>query len=73
MTTHNKPCKSYEDLNVKAKAALLDIATENSPAVDSRGGLHDTNSGDDFFEISAWDLRQMLAKAYAAGQNANNK
>lgn len=73
MTTYDKPCKSYEALNVKAKAALLDIATNNSPAVEDRGGLHDTNSGADFFEVSAWDLRAMLAEAYAAGQKKESK
>ena len=65
--TYDAPT-AFDSLSESKQRTLEAIAIDRAVAVEDRGGLQLTNSGADYFEVSATSLRAMLAEAYAAGQ-----
>lgn len=53
---------------MKIKKELLEIAKENSAAVNLRGDLERRWSDQDFIEVSVWALKAMLEDAYELGK-----
>ena len=47
----------------KIKKELEKIAMEVSYVIKDRGGLDERRCGEDFFEISVWEINDMLEKA----------
>lgn len=58
--------------NDKAEKELLEIAKENSYAIELRGDLERRNDdSEDFLDIPVWAIKKMLKEAYELGkQNA---
>lgn len=55
----------------KAEKIIQEIAKKEILAIESRGDLEIKNSdGEDFFEVSVWELKKALLEAYNAGKNS---
>ena len=57
----------------KIKKELEKIAMEVSYVIKDRGGLDERRCGEDFFEISVWEINDMLEKAYELGKKTGGK
>lgn len=53
----------------KMKKELEKIAMEVSYTINDRGGLDERHCGEDFFEMSVWEIEEMLEKAYELGKS----
>lgn len=55
----------------KIESKLLNIAKENSVAIEERGDLKRRyNDSEDFIEVPVWGIEEMLKAAYELGMKA---
>lgn len=55
----------------KAEKIVQEIAKKEILAIESRCDLETRRSdGEDFFEVSVWELKKALLEAYNAGRNS---